>query len=306
MKYKKILIVYKKPLLEIYENKSDDLAKLVEEGMDVKDLEAELREDRETRDVVKKALENYKDVKVDWKYRAELSKKLVSKYDLIITLGGDGTLMEASHYIKDKPIFGVNSDYRPDSDSSEGFFLAANKHNFLEKYEKLQKGKLKTYKFNRLQLELNGKKLEELVLNDALIIHKHPAATSRMIVKDKGVEEFQKTDGMIIATAASNWAISYGGQVLPITSKKISYVTKGLYIGRLNPNPKLKTGITKKLEVFSKMREGMIYTDGKHIEYPFGLGAKLKVYPAKPLRITGFNEENRRQYYTKDKPPKRL
>ncbi len=300
MKYKKILVVYKKPTLDIYKKKSKKELerKIAEEGWDIKDLEAEKREDVETRKVVEPVLKADKFVKVDWVYRANLSKELINKYDLIMTFGGDGTLLEAAHYIYDnKPVFGVNSDYRPeDPDSSEGFFLAANRHDFPENYKKLQQGKLKEHKFNRLRLELNGKKLEELVLDDVLVIHKHPAATSRMVVKDKGIEEFQKTDGLIIATAASNWAISYGGEVLPITSRKVSYVTKGLYVGRLNPHPKLRAGVTKKLEIFSKMREGMLYIDGKHIEYDFGLGAKLKAYSGKPLKIIGFDEAKRKHY----------
>ncbi len=300
MKYKKILIVYKTPVLELYKKKNKELEKMIrEEGLDVKDLEAELEEDKKVRKVVEKTLREDKDVKFDWKYRGELSKKLVKKYDLVMTFGGDGTLMEASHYINNKPVFGINSDYRPDADSSEGFFLASNKNDFPEKYKLLQEGKVKTYKFNRLQLELNGKKLEELVINDVLVVHKHPAATSRMILKDYDLEEFQKSSGTIIATAASNWAIKAGGEVLPIEGKEFQYVTRELYIGRLNPNPKMETGTTKNLEVFSKMREGMLYVDGKHIEYPFGLGAKLKVYPAKPLKIIGFNEENREKYYAK-------
>lgn len=300
MELEKILVIYKKPLLDIYRKKSkEELERLIrEENLNVKDLEAERKEDGEARKVVKKTLEGDKSIKVDWEYRAHLSKNLIDEYDLIITFGGDGTLIEASHYIDDKPVFGVNSDYRPeDSDSSEGFFLAANKYDFPEKYRELKEEKLKEYKFNRLQLELNGKILEELVLNDVLVIHSHPAATSRMVVKDKDLEEFQKNDGLIIATAASNWAIKYGGEILPITSRKISFVAKGLYVGRLNPNPKLETGVTEELEVFSKMREGMIYVDGKHIEYPFGLGAKLEVCPSKPLRILGFDEDKREKYY---------
>ncbi|MBM3199531.1 hypothetical protein FJZ53_01250 [Candidatus Woesearchaeota archaeon] len=305
MKYEKILIVYKTPVLELYKSKNKELEKMIlEEGLDVKDLEAELEEDKEARKVVEETLGKDKDVKVDWKYRGELSKNLVKKYDLIMTFGGDGTLMEASHYISNKPVFGINSDYRPEADSSEGFFLAANKHNFPEKYKQLQEGKLKQYKFNRLQLELNGKKLEELVLNDVLVVHKHPAATSRMVLKKGNLEEFQKSSGTIIATAASNWAIKAGGKALPIEGKEFQYVTRELYIGRLNPNPKMETGTASKLEVFSKMREGMLYIDGKHIEHPFGLGAKLKVYPGKPLKILGFNEENRKKYYVK--PQKNL
>jgi len=300
MKYKKILVVYKKPILNIYRKKNKELERLIaEEGLDVKDLEAELNEHQITKRIVKKTIKEDREVKGDWTYRAYLSKKLIDKYDLIMTFGGDGTLIDASHYIDDKPVFGINSDYRPkDPESSEGFYLAANKYDFPEKYKELQKGNLKEYEFNRLQLELNDKKLEGLILNDALVIHKHPAATSRMVLKDGDLEEFQKSSGTIIATAASNWAIKSGGTVLPITGKEFQYVTRELYVGRLNPNPQMEIGVTEELEVFSKMREGMLYVDGKHIEHLFGLGAKLKVYSAnQPLIVIGFDEEKRKKYY---------
>lgn len=280
MKYKKILVIYKKPYSE-----------------------AEKREDIITRKVVEPILESDKDVKIDWKYRVHLSKELISKYDLIMSFGGDGTFTEASHYIYDStPIFGINSDYRPeDPDSSEGYLLSATKNDFPEQYEKLQKGELKEHKFNRLQAELNGKKLEHLILNEVFVAHIDPAIMSRMVVKVGDIEESQRHDGLFIVTAVNNWALLYGGEVLPLTSEKISYVSRGFLSGRLIPNPKLRKGVTDCIEVYSKMRNGKINIDGKHIEYPFGLGAKLKVYPlGKPLTVLGFDEE-KRKYYIKRK-----
>jgi len=306
MKYKKILVPYKKPLLDIYKNKSKELERLIKDrDMKIDDLEAELKEHETTKKIVKKVLKKDKSVKVSWRYRAYLSKGLMKKYDLIMPFGGDGTLIEASHYIYDNtPVFGINSDYRPDDpQSSEGFLLSTNKHDFSRKYNKLQSGKMQEYKFNRLQAELNGKKLEELILNDIAIGHKEGfGATLRLILKDKGIEEFHKSDGMIIATTASNWAILYSGTVLPVTSNKISYVVAGMYVGRLSQNLKLSQGITDCLEIYSKTREAEIKLDGKHIRHDFGLGAKLKVYPSgKPLTILGFDEKKRKFYMKKSK-----
>jgi len=301
MKYKKILVVYKKPVLDIYRQKGKkELEEFLAEGYDIKDLKAEVIENRITKKIVKNTLKA-DNVKVDWKYRAFLSKRLVNNYDLIITFGGDGTLLEAAHYIEDKPVLGVNSDFRPDDpDSSEGFFLAANKYNFEEVYQHFKRGKISEHKFQRLEVELNGKKLEEKVLDEVFISHKDPAATSRMVVKYGGIEEFQKSSGFIIATPASNWTIKAGGEVLPIDSDKFQYVAREICLGRLNPNPKLEKGKSKSLEVLSKMREGIISLDGKHVRYDFGLGAKLKVsISKKPLRILGFDEEKREKYYAK-------
>ncbi|MBT7296055.1 hypothetical protein HN836_00190, partial [Candidatus Woesearchaeota archaeon] len=57
-------------------------------------------------------------------YRAELNKILNA--DLIISVGGDGTFLEVSHYVLNSPILGINSD----AQSSTGFFCHANKNNF--------------------------------------------------------------------------------------------------------------------------------------------------------------------------------
>lgn len=54
---------------------------------------------------------------VDWKaiFRGNLSQPIHS-VDLVITIGGDGTLLQASHLMDDSiPVLGVNSDpTRPD------------------------------------------------------------------------------------------------------------------------------------------------------------------------------------------------
>lgn len=49
---------------------------------------------------------------VDWKpvFRSDLSQP-IRDVDLVITVGGDGTLLQASHFIDDSvPVLGVNSD----------------------------------------------------------------------------------------------------------------------------------------------------------------------------------------------------
>ena len=49
---------------------------------------------------------------IEWKavHRNNLSQP-INDVDLVITLGGDGTLLQASHLMDDKiPVLGVNSD----------------------------------------------------------------------------------------------------------------------------------------------------------------------------------------------------
>jgi len=49
---------------------------------------------------------------VEWKavLRNDLTQP-INDVDLVVTIGGDGTLLQASHFIDDKiPVLGVNSD----------------------------------------------------------------------------------------------------------------------------------------------------------------------------------------------------
>lgn len=53
-----------------------------------------------------------RDKPVEWEpiFRNDLSRP-ISDVDLIVTVGGDGTLLQASHFIDDSiPVIGVNSD----------------------------------------------------------------------------------------------------------------------------------------------------------------------------------------------------
>ena len=66
------------------------------------------------------------------------------KYDLIITVGGDGTFLEAAKHAKHQIILGVNSA----PDHSVGRFCIANKYNFGNKWICILFKRAKTEKRN--------------------------------------------------------------------------------------------------------------------------------------------------------------
>src|SRR5574341_1094023 len=70
--------------------------------------------------------------------RFSLKKSDFKKQDMVITLGGDGTFLRASHFIFDKtPVFGINLDPK----NKEGFFAVADKKNFKEKFHQVLAGR---------------------------------------------------------------------------------------------------------------------------------------------------------------------
>src|SRR5262245_48886142 len=63
-------------------------------------------------------------------YNAALKRQLASA-DLVVSVGGDGTLLSASHYVRDGMVIGLNSA----PGDSVGRFCTANRENFAERLD---------------------------------------------------------------------------------------------------------------------------------------------------------------------------
>src|SRR5262249_51618617 len=95
------------------------------------------------------------------KLSAALRRQLAAA-DLVISVGGDGTLLNASHYVRDGMVIGVNSA----PGDSVGHFCAANRENFAERLDAILDLKWRPVELARLQVTLDRKPLPELALND--------------------------------------------------------------------------------------------------------------------------------------------
>lgn len=208
------------------------------------------------------------------------------RYDLIITVGGDGTFLEAARQAKEEIIWGINSDPH----WSVGRFCSGNPKNFETLLDKILAGKARIKKFNRLSLSFSDSTQTVNVLNDILICHHNPGAMSRYYLTVGRTREEQRSSGVWIATAAgsSGGIYSAGGKVLPQEKKDFQYKPRELY-RRKNINYHLKGGIlksTQKITMTSLMREGVVFVDGSHVCLPFSFGTKIVVKCSPdPLRI---------------------
>ncbi|MCK5580025.1 MAG: NAD(+)/NADH kinase [Candidatus Omnitrophica bacterium] len=230
------------------------------------------------------------------KYKITYAKSVRGKkvdfsgYDLVISVGGDGTVLEAARGVVSQKILGVNSDPK----WSIGRFCAATAKTFPEFLEGFLHGKSKEKRLQRIRLRIESdlSTVDVNILNDLLICHRNPAAMSRYYLKINQHKEEQRSSGVWIATAVgSTGAIhSAGGPVLPLTSKKMQYHPRELHYSQQLHN-KLKGGVVmapKSFEVTSLMREGMIYVDGSHLRFSFHFGAKAIIsQSSQPLRIIG-------------------
>jgi NAD+ kinase len=130
------------------------------------------------------------------------------KYDIIITIGGDGTFIRASHYTFTTPILGINSS----PSASVGYFCIANKENIKEILESIKENKWNIRYFNRIKVMKSKKELPIYALNDVLFSPINPASTSKYIIKINKYEEIQKSSGV--------WITTYIGQTAGYKSAK--------------------------------------------------------------------------------------
>jgi len=208
------------------------------------------------------------------------------RYDLIITVGGDGTFLEAARHLENQIILGVNSD----PSWSVGRFCCATFKNFEKLLDKVLVRRALIKKFNRLRLSFSDGTKPMDVLNDILICHENPAAMSRYYLSVGKTKEEQKSSGIWIATAAgsSGGIHSAGGQLLPQEAQTFQYKPRELYKGR-NVRYILKGGVlkpTQKITLTSLMREGVVFVDGSHVCLPFSFAAEIQVtHSVNPLNI---------------------
>lgn len=184
--------------------------------------------------------------------------------NFVITVGGDGTLLDASHYCKSSPILGVNSD----PERSSGALCIATRENFKDLLQEIRAGTLKPSPIERLSITREGRLEKIVALNDVLYCHKNPAAMSRFSLLTNEYSEAHRASGVWIASAAGSTGgiFSSGSPYLPIESKQGLFRVREPFWSDKQA-PKLLAGsisASKSLKLQSTMTEGRIYIDGPH------------------------------------------
>lgn len=213
-------------------------------------------------------------------------------FDLVITVGGDGTLLRTSHHIgPDIPVLGINSS----PTYSVGFFCGARTGEIARALRDALGDRLRRTVLARMMVTRNGEVLERRVLNEVLFCHANPAATSRYLLRLEGShakEEDQRSSGVWVGPAAGSTAAqrSAGGLVLPLRSRRLQFVVREPYRPRGLPLL-LRKGLVpvgSALVLRSKMQNARIFADGHHRAHTCGLGDVLEMREAAdPLIVLG-------------------
>ncbi|KDP33218.1 hypothetical protein JCGZ_12740 [Jatropha curcas] len=243
---------------------------------------------------------------VDWEpiLRTDLSQP-IRDFDLVVTVGGDGTLLQASHFMDDStPVLGVNSDptqveevekFGSDFDAtrSTGYLCAATVKNFEQVLDDILEGRRVSSNLTRISVRVNSQLLSTFALNDILVAHPCPATVSRFSFKiqrdGKSCTPLAncRSSGLRVSTAAGSTAamLSAGGFVMPILSQDLQYMVR-------EPIPpgaatsSLMHGIIKSdqsMEARWFSEKGKIYIDGSHVCHSTEYGDTVEISSKAPV-----------------------
>ena len=285
----RVLVVYKKDAYQQYIQEQQDphLMRLLRRGHpDALDMRRAHAVHEEAMEAIIHALRQLP-VEFDLAYRVGL--KVRKRYQLVVSVGGDGTFLQAARSVKFTPILGVNSD----PTRSEAVFCAATRQTFVRLCRRALQGRLPGLRLYRLQLTLNGKRLHPKALNDVLVVHDDPATMSRYRLRIGAREELQKSSGLWVSTAAgsSSAVLAAGGVRLPWGVKRFQYRSREIYRGRLS-RCRLTGGVLPPraaVRVTWLMRRGSAFLDGPHVKVPLRFADQLEIRLSltDPLRVLG-------------------
>jgi len=281
------VVVYKKSAyqLHVVERRDAHLWRLLRRGHpDLREMRMAHAVHEETLAQVIGALQRLK-IRSRCVYRARLGT--IAPDELVIAVGGDGTLLQAAHAVQRQLLLGVNADER----RSEAVFCAATKETVAHVMRQLVAGRVPIRRLSRLRLSLNGRPQRPLIVNDVLLAHPDPATMSRYRLRIGPWQETQKSSGLWVATAAgsSSAILAAGGVPLLWTTRRFQYRPRELYQGRLSRH-RLRGSVLAphaRVEITWLMREGAAFIDGPHVRYPLRFGDRVMIAlsQTEPLQI---------------------
>jgi NAD+ kinase len=206
------------------------------------------------------------------------ARRAIAGARLVISVGGDGTLLAASHWVTGAWLLGVNSAPK----SSVGHLTFTRKSSLARDLARIAKGTLVPQPVSRLEVEIEGKRLPP-ALNDVLLAHAQPAATSRYQIRLGRRAEDQRSSGLWVSTPTGSTAgiRSAGGRPMSLGAHRLQFRARELYRAGSRV-PALESGYVEEdqsLVVESAMDAGWLFLDGSRLatRFPFGARATFRV-----------------------------
>ncbi|NBX17323.1 MAG: hypothetical protein EBR09_08155 [Proteobacteria bacterium] len=204
------------------------------------------------------------------------------RLNLIICVGGDGTLLRSSHFAGGQTaMVGINSVPQ----HSVGHLCSISPDNLEDKMSQILKGQLVPRVVRRLGARTSNGYQLPYALNDIYFGHQHPASASRYTLTVEGPRtrtEKQLSSGLWLATPSGSTAAirSYGLGILEPTSHQFLLAVREPYSPsghHLSLTRLVLDGDAQSVSLFSRMRHGLVCVDGPVTACVLGFGDSLDV-----------------------------
>ena len=226
--------------------------------------------------------------------RNEITKDLVSKYKLVITLGGDNHFQYVSHFIKDSLILGINND----PERSEGALNSITSNEIESVIPKILDDDFKIETWTRLETSVEDITISTLAVSEIYIGEESRYTMSRhQLIHNNDVEE-QKGSGLLISTGAGStgWFDSAirdlhpNGKVISRDAKEVQFLLTEPHKGKFSIY-KMTHGIIKENDVFEIISlndsDGVLLIDSLE-KIKIKEGSKIKIKLGEKLRVVNF------------------
>ncbi|MCS7097430.1 MAG: NAD(+)/NADH kinase [Candidatus Methanomethyliaceae archaeon] len=197
-----------------------------------------------------------KNIHIEYKELNKLDAIDESHADLVIVIGGDGTIVRASHKINDVPILGIKV-------GTLGFLCETTPQNAKSVISKILSGE---YYFDvRSMLDVRYMDKSYYALNEALITSPIPSKIIHLsLLKDGIILHKGRADGIIISTStgASAYALSAGGAIVDPWVD----IIEAIFICPLSMNLRpFILPLSSKIEIILHNSNGMLIIDGDEV-----------------------------------------
>lgn len=231
-------------------------------------------------------------IRVDIRAREQVRRADFIGRDLVIVLGGDGTLTSISHNIdSNTPVMGVNSHPRSgDPNGSVGFYMDSNIETFSQDLEAALSGNAIVNRLPRLQATIettSGNKIRsDPAMNDLLVANTHQYAPSKYNLRRGDIDIKQQSSGLLFSTWLGQGA--WFNQIARKTNLGNAEESQSHYlvIARdIDPSiddDRYMTWTSDATVITSDMHRGYVVPDGWD-EYQFNRGATVTVDLSGPV-----------------------
>jgi len=220
-----------------------------------------------------------KNLKIRYAWKNHFEEKDLQDTDLVISIGGDGTALSASHFLKNTPLLAVNSSPK----TSEGALTTISLNQLKQKLKQIELGEYEIEKLGRIEVEINKKTQDLLALNEVFLANKNAYKTSKYILRIKQgkklIKEKQKSSGLIIATGTGStaWFRSAGGNSFPANSEYLKLLVREPYIRKLNAFSQFRATLHKNDWTEIKPRTRMVLAIDSIREFQLSPANKIKI-----------------------------